>query len=139
MRSSGVLASIVGLLCVSVIATASPVPVKEYSPAPANMDGLDHYWAYEWGIDVTLPPGESIIGAELVFDNIRNWDSSTNVLYVHQLDYCDAGLAKYRDNQGGGDYFTQPPSRASAHLETYNDLPATGQDITYTFTADDLV
>ena len=137
MKPSRAIACVVVILGAPVIAAAGPI--MEYNPSPQDLDGLDHHWAYEWGIDVTLPPGERVIAAELVFDNIRNWNSAANVLYVHQLDECDYGVTEYYDNQGGGDYFTQPPSRTAEHLITYHNLPSTAQDITYTFTADDLV
>ncbi|MCP4591923.1 MAG: PEP-CTERM sorting domain-containing protein [bacterium] len=109
-----------------------------FSPDPEDMSDLDHHWVYEWGIDVTLPANEHVVYAELTFEDIRNWDSNPNDLYVHLLDWAQLGFRQYYDNQRGGDNFAGRVP-APTHLVTYEDLPTTPQDLTYVFTADELV
>ena len=128
------------VLAIGVVPSiAAADEILPFTPNPADMYGLDHYKVYSWGIDVPLDPGETIIAAELTFDNIRNWDSSPNVLYIHLLDSPELGVAVIEDdNQGGGDYFDSLPPSEHSPLVTYWNLPSTPQDITYTFTGADL-
>ena len=138
MNIKPILLSLLVLLAAPCLAGAGTI--MTFEPDPPDMNGLDHQWVYEWGIDVTLPPGEHAIEAELTFYGIYNWDDSYNVLYVHLLDWSELGLQQYYDNQGGGDYFvTEYPREELTHLVTYENIPAwPPQDRTYTFTEDDL-
>lgn len=137
MSAKLVLWSVVVLLAAPYLATADTI--MSFTPSPADLGDLDHHRVYEWGIDVPLAPGEYAIAAELTFDNIRNWDDNPNVLYNHLLDWAELGVTQGYDNQGGGDFFVTTYVGEASHLVTYENLPSTPQDLTYTFTADDLV
>ncbi|MEW6251682.1 MAG: hypothetical protein AB1716_13640 [Planctomycetota bacterium] len=131
------------LLAVTVAFVALPAgaaadTLVRYSPQPSDLNDLDHYYAYKWGIDLALQPGESVAAAQLSFENIRNWDNAANILYTHVLDWTQSGVGRVYDNQGGGDYFETAYSGAHAHLVTYENLPSTPQDLVYTFTPGEL-
>jgi hypothetical protein len=99
---------------------------------------LDHYKAVTWGIDargIDLEKDEVIVGASLSFDNIRNWDDNPNDLYIRLLDDLDLGVDIYNDRQASGDYFA---SWGGTELHHYEDLPSTGQYLTYNFDTDEL-
>ncbi|MBU0639399.1 MAG: PEP-CTERM sorting domain-containing protein [Planctomycetes bacterium] len=112
--------------------------ILSYTPDPADMGDLDHYYVYEWGIEVELEPHESIDAAELYFYNIRNWDDNANMLYNHLLNWSELGVVQSPDNQGGGDYFAGEYVGDHAHLVTYENLPSTPQNLTYAFSGADL-
>ena len=77
-----VFCSIVLVFSFSQVCSASTFT---FEPTPVDMWDLDHYKYYTWGIDWNVPTGESIIGASLFFDDIRNWDSNPNDLWVTLL------------------------------------------------------
>ena len=112
--------------------------IMTFTPPDADMDDLDHYSIYMWGIDVDLAEGEFISAAELTFDNIRNWDNNPNDLFIHQLDWAELGVTEIRDHQGGGDYFANEYTGDYSPLTHYQNLPNTPQDITYTYSSADL-
>lgn len=102
---------------------------------------LDHYKAVSWGIDdagIDLET-EIITGATVRFDNIRNWKKETNDLYVRLVDneatLLKDGVRSYYDNQKFGDYFA---NWGGSDLVHYQNLGTTGQDLEYTFDADQL-
>ncbi len=105
-----------------------------FQPNPVDLHDLDHYKYYTWGIDWSIPDNEKIVGATLFFDNIRNYNSSANDLWVHLLDSVTSGVTVGHDNQGGGDYF----AGLGVLLNHWEDLPSYAQDITYTFDATEI-
>jgi len=109
-----------------------------------DLDDLDHYDSYTWCIEWSVPEGEKIVGASLSFDNIRNWNSRSNDLYVRLVDEGLSGgsqvsgfpaLRRFWDGQASGDYFA---GLGGILLNHWEDLPNTAQDITYLFDADEL-
>jgi len=124
------------VLCLAFLAAPAAASAGTYwfTPTPADLYDLDHGKAYAWGLNWTLPPGETVIAAALFFDNIRNWDNNPNVLYVELLNSPPLGVSQYTDNEGGGDYFLSYPGGRTP-LVTYTNLPSTPQDLTYVFTA----
>jgi hypothetical protein len=122
---------------------------QSWQPTPVDLNDLDHTRAYTWKITaITVAPGQTITGAKLFFDNIRNWDSSHNSLFIHLLDTAsNSGVASFQDsssgtisdNFAGSSYGSNPlvshPEPGNTLLTTYVDLPATAQDLPYTFTA----
>ena len=108
---------------------------QTYRWSPGDLFDLDHGSYYTWGIDWQIPQGETIIGAWLFMDNIRNYNDSPNDLWVHLLEGAPAGVSVGTDNGGGGDYF----AGQGILLEHWVNLSNSPQDITYTFTPDDLV
>lgn len=69
-----------------------------FSPNPVNLNDLDHHMVYTWRIDNVNLLGKNITSATLTFQNIRNWDTSPNQLYIHLLDTAiNAGVASFAD------------------------------------------
>lgn len=114
---------------------------RTYIPSDPDMGDLDHWRAYYWGINGSdikdsLDDGDTIVSATLFFDNIRNWDSSPNDLFIRLFDEDNwAGLSSWSDNAYGAVDFFAP--YGGTELVHYEDLSASAQDITYTFTDPD--
>jgi hypothetical protein len=101
-----------------------------FTPSPADLYELDHWYAYEWGIQWSQPTGERIVSASLFFDGIRNWTvNDPNDLYVDLLNSTRLGIRSFYDAQGGGDYF----SGNGVLLNHWKNLPATAHDVSYAF------
>ena len=113
-----------------------------FQPTPADLWDLSHGSFYVWRIDFAVPAAESISEASLFFDDIRNWDSNPNDLYVHliDLDIWDAGAYVFSDTKSGDQFEGIETEYGIDHvlLEHYEDLPAQPQDITFNFSANDL-
>jgi len=106
-------------------------------PPDSDLGDLDHHRHYTWGIDTpwSIAPDvnieyEQVTSATLSFNDIRNWDNKPNVLYIHLLDDASPGVAVGYDGQGGGDNFAGD----GATLTIYQNLPSTRQDLSYSFT-----
>ncbi len=84
-------------------ASASYAETYTFTPNPADLNDLDHFKFYSWGIDWDLPQDEVIVEAELSFKNIWNWEPEVNYLYTHLLDSPQLGVKTFNDDQGGGD------------------------------------
>lgn len=131
-----VLACIVTLGVIAIPANAGLFQFQ-FQPVPANLYNLDHHKYYAWKIHFSPPSGETIIGASLFFDDIRNWDDNANILYVSLLNGNDltTALTMGTDNQGGGDNTLGFSGAVS--LETYS-LSTTAKDITYNFDSSEI-
>lgn len=110
-------------------------------PPDADLGDLDHYRYYTWGLDTpwNVDPNsnndyEQAASATLSFDNIRNWDNNPNVLYIHLLDDGPLGVTQSYDGQTGGDNFLGQ----GILLTAYYNLPSTAQDLSYSFSDDDI-
>ena len=103
-------------------------------PDPVDLYDLSHGKYYIWGIDWRIPPEGSIVEASLSFDNIRNWEDEPNDLYVHLLDDPDVGAFYYADTTPGNEFEGQ-----GILLNHWENLPDTGQDITYHFDTNELI
>jgi len=126
--------TVVCLACSGAMGASYPLV-----PPDKDLDDLDHYWYYTWGIDtpwcVVPDPDneyEQAAGASLSFNNIRNWNSKPNVLYIHLLDDAPLGITKGYDRQGGGDNFADQ----GIVLTVYHNLPSTPQNLSYSFSED---
>ena len=108
-----------------------------FVPNPPDIFDLDHQKYYLWGptIDGALD-GQTVTGAVLRFENIRNWTTEPNDLYVHLLDEAPEGLTVWTDYEVGGDSLTD---MGGIELVTYSDLPATAQDLVYEFTEAEII
>jgi len=115
------------LVTLTVIGSASLGDII-LQPSDRDMDDLEHGYAYTWGIQQTIPSNAEVKAASLFFDNIRDWTTEPNVLYIHLLDSAPLGIRKLTDN-GSGDYF----DGQGTVLTVYNNLPATAQDKLYVF------
>ncbi|MBS1724753.1 MAG: PEP-CTERM sorting domain-containing protein [Armatimonadetes bacterium] len=90
----------------AVLSAAAFVHAGTYKfiPNPANLDNLDHYKYYSWGIQWAKPENEVITEAVLEIKNIYDWQvEEGDHLYTHLLDNPPAGFKTYNDDQGGGD------------------------------------
>jgi len=77
-----------GALLIGMHGTASAATLT-YVPNNTDLQDLDHHNVYSWvitGVNTKIPSGQTVTGAYLFFDNIRNWDSSANRLFMHLLD-----------------------------------------------------
>ena len=115
------------------------------SPPLPNHDlwDLDHSNYYAWKItpsQLNLSSDEIIIGASLILDNIANWDSLPNSLYISLLAGDDLSFAGEvftgTDNEVYGDDVLA--NFAGLPLVTFQNLPNSPQDLTYNFTAGDI-
>ena len=117
--------------------TYVPIPGISYSPTPSDVYGLDHAYYYTWGIDLgfnSTDPGYEIQAAELVFTNIRNWNTQDNRLFLHLLDSAPPELQIDRDSQGAYDYdFDDAFAGEGVLLGTWINDPA-GQPVDLVFT-----
>jgi hypothetical protein len=86
-------------------ATISASEVFTFTPDPEDLNDLDHYKWYTWGIDVTCLDARIIDEVELRFENISNWDDDTNILYLHLLDTAGLGVTEGNDDQDPEDHF----------------------------------
>jgi hypothetical protein len=129
-----ILAAIVLLMFITGMADAGIT----YEPYPSDMYDLDHGDYYLWGIDLTSDyrynSGDEILTAQLNFTNIRNYNSSTNILFIHLLDDADVGLYRGRDNyREENDFFL---NQGTLIAEWRNDPAGVAVDLTLTFDAD---
>lgn len=124
-----------GLVLVLFMAGPTQAALYSLTPNPADLYDLDHHRYYTWGINTPWESPDVAMNATLSFDNIRNWNDGPNVLYIHLLDYARLGVRQGWDNQGGGDRF----AGQGVVLEIYRNLPSTPQDLSYSFTPDQIL
>lgn len=125
---------------VAALAGQAGADILVFRPSDRDIDDLEHNYAYQWGIRSGELAGEQIVKATLHIDNIRDWTiENDDVLYVRLLPDAQAGIRRYWDNEGGGDYFRN----RGINLVTWRDLlPYTREqlrdrttvDLTYQFT-----
>jgi hypothetical protein len=151
------LLTIVALVVLGIPATAFAETFTFNAPGASGSHefNLDHHEAYAWRIDgATLGAGQTITSATLTFNNIRNWDTSANMLFVHLLDSAKTGgvssfidatgtpvpTNQILDNFAGASYGTNPlVDRGTANtFLAQHSFGTTGQQYTVTFTQDQL-
>lgn len=70
-----------------------------FRPAVADFDDFDHHMAYTWRIDGIGLGDRTITGARIKIEDIRNWDTNPNRLFVHLLDTArNSGVASFLDD-----------------------------------------
>lgn len=88
-----------------------------------GLNSLDHSYAYEWGINWTLPTGNEIYEAYITMTDLYNWipEPNDDVIYVNLLDNVGGmtGITSYRDGQNNGNYF----GPSGGLLETLDTFP----------------
>jgi hypothetical protein len=129
--------AIVGIVKADIY-TLQPPPSPDH-----DLWDLDHYKYYAWKItpdELNLSSDEIITGASLSFDNIRNWDSQPNTLYVSLLSGSDLSFTGevFTGSDGAGFGDDVLDDFAGVSLVAFQDLPDTPQDLTYDFTASDI-
>jgi len=73
--------TIIGLF----IAPTLQAAVYEFLPDPNDLSDLDHSYFYTWGINWTLPAGETINKATITYVNIYDWTKEPDILYTNLL------------------------------------------------------
>jgi hypothetical protein len=85
-------------------------PTQSDYEGGANQFNLDHHLAYTWRLSgVNIPQGQQITSATLTITNIRNWDSNSNMLFIHMLNTAQTYAAASGGLPGVG-----------WHTQTYN-------------------
>lgn len=104
--------------------------------APDALKSMGHSSYYAWKISPILPSGETITGASLFFDDIRNWNNAKNELYVSLLDGngLSNGVTSFGDYDDG---FVDGLLGFSGYvpLVTLSGFTTTPVDITIDFTS----
>jgi len=139
LRDAVPVLTILGVLTMTVVLLVGRTSADEvltFEPSPKDLYDLPHSKYFTWGIDT----GEDFsafnaTGASLTFKSIRNWNSSSNQLYVHLLDNAPLGVKAFNDGGDGGDAFLG----LGILLVEYNDLPSTSQTLTHEFTPEQMV
>ena len=125
--------TVLSVAAIALLLSSAPLLADDLvlRPKPADLYDLDHGKYYTWGLSTEQDISLVVVsGAVLRFDDIRNWDNSPNVLYVHLLDAAPGGVTTYSDGQGGGDNF----AGQGIELVTYRDLTTQARDLEYVFT-----
>jgi len=126
------------MVAVGVIAVSANADVYTFQPYPTDLFDLSHSKYYTWKIDLSLLGGEPITGASLFFDDIRNYNSGDNRLFVSLLpgSWLWDGLTEYTDVLPG---YTDDNGLYTGHvpLITYT-LPAYATDQTYNFSSSEI-
>jgi hypothetical protein len=91
-----------GLAAMIIIAAVAPragAEIVTFRPRDGDIGDLDHHFAYAWRISTGLNlTGLMITDARIRIENIENWDTSANRLFIHLLDTAKySGVSKYRD------------------------------------------
>lgn len=81
-----------------------------FQPSPADLNDLDHYRYYKWGVNASqikaeLEAGAQITSATLTINDIKDWRNEPDNLWIHLLDYARLGVSSGWDHQGNGDQF----------------------------------
>ncbi len=132
-KAAGILLTVILVLGISTMAGASTFT---FDPPDDDVFDLDHGHYYTWGMEFDVPDNETIVGASLFFNDIRNWNWSENDLWVHLLDNAPTGLTQYTDNR------REQVDAFDGHgvlLNQWHNLPGQAQDITYEFSSDELI
>ena len=93
------------LFALPVTASADVITINAPATAPTSSSprqfDLDHHSAYTWRINGVNLNGGTIMGATLTINNISNWDTNPNMLFIHLLDTAvNPGVASYIDASG---------------------------------------
>ncbi|NLD92740.1 MAG: PEP-CTERM sorting domain-containing protein [Fibrobacter sp.] len=112
----------------------------QFTPNPADLGDLSHDRATAWGISgVSLANGETVTGASLKIENLRNWElNEWNSLFIDLLWWAPEGVTTYKDqNMGYGygkddDYFVGKESEfGTVNLTRLNYNVFSGSDGMY--------
>jgi hypothetical protein len=127
MRSSAAAMLLAGLL--AIVPTWALALEFTFDPDMWDLDDLDHYCAYTWGIDISHLAGMTICDVELRIDDITNFDSGPNVLWVHLLDDAPLGVRQLWDGHDSVDEFAGLGPLIDAWTDTNG--PGVLNDLTY--------
>jgi hypothetical protein len=105
-----------------------------FQPSSPDLTSLDHFAYYTWGINWSIPTGDTITSASLKFAQLYNFDNNPNSLFVHLLPSGTAGVVTGADSGAIADQFLGQ----GTVLVEYDNLNTTPQDRTYSFTGANL-
>lgn len=116
-------------------ANAGPTPLA----APEGMNVLTHSSFYVWRVEMSA--NEPLANLQVVFDDLYNWDSRDNSLYVQVLGaddltpftFDDQGMYVGVDQPSYGNYFD---AVGGVEIGCYMDVdgPASTEDVRFVFT-----
>jgi hypothetical protein len=111
-----------GILFIGLLAaTPSTARAAVYTPSPADLQDLDHSQAYAWKIDVGAIKTDNVTSATLTFNNLYNWDSNANELFVH--------LFNKMQMPSGGSWIDSDPNSATNPIDVYKFTDSNGSTI----------
>jgi hypothetical protein len=89
---------------------------------------LDHHRAYSWQIaGLGVPAGQTITSASVTFRNIANWDTNSNMLFVHLFDsaasYATANGSRTATITGVTSFLDTDPAQVPVMSIVDNFLP----------------
>ncbi len=108
------------------------------TPSDSDLQDLPHEKYFRWGINWTVPEGQIVTAASVVFHDIYNWTNEPNDrLWLHLLQQSPLGLRSGTDYEASGTWFAPPRyTQEQILLNEFADLPegyANRADITYHF------
>jgi hypothetical protein len=114
-----------------------------FVPPSIDLQDLSHERYFIWGINWSVPAGQTITSASLTFHNIYNWTAEANDrLWVHLLQAAPAGLTGGYDYEASGTWFAPPRYTAEQILlNEFDNLPegySNKQDIVYDFSMEEV-
>jgi hypothetical protein len=115
-------------------------------PTPSDLGDLDHTQVYSWRIgDIAIGATDDVVSASLKFNNIYNWDSNANMLFLWLADTAiNSGVKSVTDGDAAiVDYFAASPaallsSTTSRVKLTEKSFTTTPVNWTYSFTSSQL-
>lgn len=122
---------------VSALAIAARADTLTFNPSDADIGDLDHHYAYTWGINMSLPSDQKIVGATLTIKNIWDWRVENDKLFIRLLDNPAAGITSFLDNTNDNvisDYFSGQGTSLTSWSDPYGGYNR-GYNFTYNFTA----
>jgi len=108
---------------------------KTFTPNDKDLMDLPHQRYITWGINWDLPSDAIITKATLTIDDIHNWNSDDNALFINLLDIAAVGVhSGYDGYSGQSDYFD---SAGGTHidLEDYVNIGTSPIDISFNFSS----
>jgi len=120
-----------GLILLGVSTACANVYV--FNPTPRDLGDLAHKYYYTWGINWSIPQGEVITEAVLIYKNIYDWKRERgDRLYTRLLDNPLEGVTQGTDNQGGRDFFRGQGKRVGVWTDRQGGSPR-GYNLVYRF------
>ena len=119
------------MIFIMVAATAANATVTTFEAGP-ELYALEHYRYFTWTIDLGYSSNDTpITDATLSFDNIANYDTAPNILFMHLVDPdASVGVTSAYDFQTTGDAFV-----GEELIATWIDIDGTqsSDDLSFTF------
>jgi hypothetical protein len=107
--------------------------VYQFMPTPSDLYGLDHDYAYNWGINWNHTD-EIIHEARLTFYNIHDWrPENDDILYINMVDNAPVGLTEYFDNEETGDFFAGQGVTVGTWTDPGGSFYGPGVNVTFSF------